>query len=187
MMKRVVVIIGCLTLSSCATLGTHQEVANRSAMESVKTIAIGPYRFNAAATEVIDVVYPAFDTTLLAGLRQSGAFVRVVPWDSLKTGSTGDPDSLFPQLCDRAQRENLDAILMCDLSLVKFSYMFIPMYDAEVSMHLYRSKDRSLIMKSTFSTKYGSSYFWPPTRPTITRDATVTAVEALLKCMKRTN
>jgi hypothetical protein len=177
----------CAISLSCASMGTTQKIANKAALDSVKTICLGPYRFNEAALAVIDSVYSTFDTTLLNGLRRCERFEKILPWDSLKLVADRSSDSATVQLFGKAKEQGLDGILFCDLEIFNSSYMFIPLHDAKVTMRLHSTTDQSLILSIRFNTKTGKSYLLPQDHSTVTKDAVEAAVNAFVKHFKKAN
>jgi hypothetical protein len=166
---------------ACASMGTHKSILNKSALDSLTTIGIGPYDFNKDATEAFDSVFTALDTTLVANLRASGRFQRIVPWDTLKLSIDQNAGPIEPQLFQRAKEEHLGAILICRLALIRGTYMFIPLpYDAFVTLYLFDVESKSLIATIQFDTMHGKSYFLSPGVGGVTKDATIGAVEALV-------
>ena len=170
-----------LSALACASMGTHKSIANKAALDSLTTIAIGPYEFNKAAKEAFDSVYTALDTTLVASLRHSERFQRIVPWDTLKLSIDQNVQPIEPQLFQRAKEEHLGAILICRLELIRGTYMFIPLpYDAFVTLYLFDVERQSLIATIQFNTMQGKSYLISPGVGGVTKDATIGAVEALV-------
>lgn len=164
---------------SCASLGTKQVLHNNEQL-NYSNIGLAKYSFNSVAMADIENVYTVFENALKKYLNESKQFQKVILPDSLCKGIKTNNDNNFRKIFENAKEQRLDAILFCDLKLIKSSYMFIPINDAEVKINLYDVADEILILETTFSTVNGKSYWWPPSQDEIIKDATEAVVEAFL-------
>lgn len=178
MKKYLVALLLSVTFISCESLGTKQIMYDKTALTNIKSIGISYFRFNQKAFEDIDKVQPVIKDALLNNLNQTKQFQKVVTFDSLFANLSEKDENNFNNALKIAKEQQMDAFIVCDLKIVKSSYMFIPIYDAEVVLHLCSTETEKEILNTTFSTKNGKSYWWPPNEENIIRDATESAVRA---------
>ncbi len=184
MIKLMLVALLSTALSSCASLGTTEHVYTSGSLQYIKRIGLGPYLFHGVNPADGDTVYAIFDEQVRADLRSSGLFEEMQPFDSLKVGISKGDTAWTRKMFNNAKEQNLDGVLLCDLKLTRSSYLFIPITDADVTLFLYNSKDKELLLETKFSTTNGSSYWWPPSQEKIIRDATDEAVRAFARRLK---
>jgi hypothetical protein len=166
-------------------MAVREKVVDRRALDSMSSIAIGMHDFHNVESDMFQSVYSTFDSTLVAELNASGLFRTVTVWDSLKIGIDLNADTLAEQLFAKARQGNMAGLLFSRLDIVNSTYMFIPVHDAIVTLNIYDTEHRALVLTVQYNTRRGMTTDNNAHVEDAVRNATRRAVDALVTAMNR--
>ena len=184
-MKRICIILFCAEVGlSCSSVGTSDHDA--AALRSIKTLAIGPYNTTEAALAVYEKIYIPLDTTIFNVLTRSGRFQTIILHDTMCAGIDVLDRNAPHMLLARAEARRADALLLCTTDVMESEFRSMPLHDAAVTLVLISTKDSTVIMRTTCSTKARGEYFVLPEHFRVVHDAAEGAAQQMLRaCGKK--